>query len=95
MLSSGFLFLSVGAVLRNHLVDSGWTQDAGLLAVLFFSMAPLALALAELLHWLVDVPSVLVARWLFVYFRQEDLFVFPTDLSVGGQVGTDSKTSTK
>lgn len=71
-LTAGTVCLSLGSYLYVYLKDQKkWEDESGVLAVLFFTCIPLCLLTAESVHWLIEIPGMKAARWLFDYSRKE------------------------
>lgn len=71
-LLSGIIFLSLGTLIHNHLVHSqGWTNEANVLAAVFFAVVPVALVSAEIFQRIVEEPSFISARFGFNWLRAE------------------------
>ncbi|PWY97999.1 hypothetical protein BCV70DRAFT_218839 [Testicularia cyperi] len=69
-LISGTVMLSLGSLLYSHLTQSlGWSNQAQILAVLFFSMIPLSVVCADIWSRLVDDAAMSFARGIFHFFR--------------------------
>ncbi|SPC67725.1 uncharacterized protein UHOD_06810 [Ustilago sp. UG-2017b] len=64
------LMLSLGSLLRHHLVQTlGWTGEGGILAVLFVVLIPASVVLAEVYSRIVDDAGLWVANWMFKWIR--------------------------
>ena len=71
-LLSGTIFMSLGTLLWQHLTANGYSSHGpALLAIVFFSCVPVALAGATLFHFLVEMPTMLLARKFFVWLTEE------------------------
>lgn len=71
MMTSGSIYASLGAYIRNTLtLKNGINDEATILAVQFFTCAPLAFFVAELAHWTSDVGTMMAARWFFSWMRK-------------------------
>lgn len=69
-LITGTLMLSLGSLIFHHLTQTaGWTNQAGILGVLFLCLIPTSCALAELYSRAIDDASLLAANWLFKWVR--------------------------
>ncbi|KAJ1025146.1 hypothetical protein NDA16_002652 [Ustilago loliicola] len=69
-LISGTLMLSLGSLLRHHLVQNlGWSGEGGILGVLFVVLVPASLVLAEVYSRVVDDAGLWAANWLFKWIR--------------------------
>lgn len=71
MLTSGSIYVSLGAYIYNLMQqERNITDVSTLLAIVFFSCVPIAVLVAEAGHWTVDVGCMMASRWLFKWMRQ-------------------------
>jgi hypothetical protein len=71
MLTSGSIFVSLGAFIRNQMIQqAGITDPAALLGILFVTVVPVAILVAEGVHWTVEWGSIRGSRWFFSWMRE-------------------------
>jgi len=71
MLTSGSIYVSLGAYIYNQMVQQhNITDQATLLAIVFFSCVPIAILVAEGVHWSVDMGTIIASQWFFGWMRQ-------------------------
>jgi hypothetical protein len=64
--------MSLGSFLWQHFTSQGYaSHGAALLAILFFACTPVALAGAAVFHFLVEGPTLLLARKGFAWLIEE------------------------
>ncbi|KAK0524259.1 hypothetical protein OC834_005602 [Tilletia horrida] len=69
-LTSGTVMLTLGSVIRHHLVHAmSITESSKILAAVFFATVPVSLVTAEIFWWTVEYPSVLFSKWLWAWIR--------------------------
>lgn len=69
-LISGTLMLSLGSLIRHHLTQNlSWTGEGGILGVLFVTLIPASIVLAEVYSRVVDDAGLWVANWVFKWIR--------------------------
>jgi hypothetical protein len=71
IMTSGSVFSSLGAYIWIQVEQNTTiTDDASLLAVVFFTCVPFAILVAEAAHWTVDVGTIRATRWFFNWMKQ-------------------------
>ena len=69
-LITGTLMLSLGSLIYHHLTQTvGWTNQAGILGVLFLALIPASCGLAEVYSRAIDDGSLWCADWIFKWVR--------------------------